>query len=318
METAGINATTRFLHAEWGGDSHAGRHMEVNKETGRKGIDNFDIEAADRNGDWSESYIIRLFDWHLKEQETMPRLTGEPLLDFQGLLPLRCARTIHPLRQSEGGGATRRHPERELLRLSILLSSKPMLHIYGHSWPVRWGKPGEPKEILVYSNCPEVELFVNGVSQGRKKRNSQDFPAAGLRWNVPLREGNNKITATGYDGKLRLDDEIQQEYQTRTWGKPSRILLTQTAQDAETILVQAELIDENGIRCLDACLFIEFGCTDSEALLRNQGTAQGSLRIQAANGRASIRVNKAARTVVVSASDSKRILKTALISVSGQ
>ena len=28
METAGINATTRFLHAEWGGDSHAGRHME--------------------------------------------------------------------------------------------------------------------------------------------------------------------------------------------------------------------------------------------------------------------------------------------------
>ena len=53
METAGINATTRFLHAEWGGDSHAGRHMEVNKETGGKGIDNFNIEAADRNGDWA-------------------------------------------------------------------------------------------------------------------------------------------------------------------------------------------------------------------------------------------------------------------------
>lgn len=82
--------------------------------------------------------------------------------------------------------------------------------------------------------------------------------------------------------------------------------------------MQAELIDENGIRCLDACQFIEFGCTDSEALLRNQGTAQGSLRIQAANGRASIRVNKQHAPVVVSASDSKRILKTALISVSGQ
>ena len=54
-----------------------------------------------------------------------------------------------------------------------------MLHIYGHSWPVRWGKPGEPKEILVYSNCPEVELFVNGVSQGRKKRNSQTFRQQG-------------------------------------------------------------------------------------------------------------------------------------------
>ena len=90
METAGINATTRFLHAEWGGDSHAGRHMEVNKETGRKGIDNFDIEAADRNGDWSESYIIRLFDWHLKEQETMPRLTGSLFWTFKDFsTPLR-------------------------------------------------------------------------------------------------------------------------------------------------------------------------------------------------------------------------------------
>ena len=318
METAGINATTRFLHAEWGGDSHAGRHMEVNKETGRKGIDNFDIEAADRNGDWSESYIIRLFDWHLKEQETMPRLTGSLFWTFKDFsTPLRPDNPIPYVNQK---GVVQRDgtPKESYYVFQSYWSSKPMLHIYGHSWPVRWGKPGEPKEILVYSNCPEVELFVNGVSQGRKKRNSQDFPAAGLRWNVPLREGNNKITATGYDGKLRLDDEIQQEYQTRTWGKPSRILLTQTAQDAETILVQAELIDENGIRCLDACQFIEFGCTDSEALLRNQGTAQGSRRIQAANGRASIRVNKQHAPVVVSASDSKRILKTALISVSGQ
>lgn len=318
METAGINATTRFLHAEWGGDSHAGRHMEVNKETGRKGIDNFDIEAADRNGDWSESYIIRLFDWHLKEQETMPRLTGSLFWTFKDFsTPLRPDNPIPYVNQK---GVVQRDgtPKESYYVFQSYWSSKPMLHIYGHSWPVRWGKPGEPKEILVYSNCPEVELFVNGVSQGRKKRNSQDFPAAGLRWNVPLREGNNKITATGYDGKLRLDDEIQQEYQTRTWGKPSRILLTQTTQDAETILVQAELIDENGIRCLDACQFIEFGCTDSEALLRNQGTAQGSRRIQAANGRASIRVNKQHAPVVVSASDSKRILKTALISVSGQ
>ena len=34
----------------------------------------------------------------------------------------------------------------------------------------------EMKEILVYSNCPQVELIVNGVPQGIKKRNSQDYP----------------------------------------------------------------------------------------------------------------------------------------------
>ena len=71
-------------------------------------------------------------------------------------------------------------------------SHEPMLHIYGHSWPVRWGKAGEAKEILVYSNCPEAELFVNGISLGRKKRDSQDYPAAGFHWNAVLKEGEKR------------------------------------------------------------------------------------------------------------------------------
>ena len=69
---------------------------------GRKGIDNFDIKA-DRNGDWSESYIIRLFDWHLKEQETMPGLRG-PLLDFQDF-STHFTRTIPSLTSTRRGGA---------------------------------------------------------------------------------------------------------------------------------------------------------------------------------------------------------------------
>ena len=34
---------------------------------------------ASSDGDWSETYICNLFDWHLKEQETMPWLTGAEL-----------------------------------------------------------------------------------------------------------------------------------------------------------------------------------------------------------------------------------------------
>jgi len=33
---------------------------------------------ASKDGDWSESYICNLFDWHLKEQETMPWLRALP------------------------------------------------------------------------------------------------------------------------------------------------------------------------------------------------------------------------------------------------
>lgn len=86
-------------------------------------------------------------------------------------------------------------------------------------------------------------------------------------------------------------------------------------KEQETVLVQAELVDKDGIRCLDACNFIEFGCTDNKALLQHQGTVRGSRRIQVANGLASICVNKANAPIVVSAYDSKRTLKSALITV---
>jgi beta-galactosidase len=70
-----------------------------------------------------------------------------------------------------------------------------MIHIYGHSWPTRWGEADEWKLVKVYSNCETVELFVNGVSQGSRKRNSQDFPAAGLHWMAKFKEGENLLKA---------------------------------------------------------------------------------------------------------------------------
>lgn len=197
-------------------------------------------------------------------------------------------------------------------------SDTPMIHIYGHTWPVRWGKPEELKEILVYSNCPEVELFVNGTSQGRKKQDSQDFPAAGLHWNVALQDGNNQIEAIGYNGKIRLSDKIEQKYQTQSWSTPAEIRLTQTTLDSSTVLVQAELVDKNGVRCLDANDFIEFGSTDRKALLQNQGTTQGTRRIQAANGLASICIKRGNTPVVVSAYDGKRTLQASFLPIAGQ
>lgn len=78
-----------FLHMEWGGSSHSGRHDEApdrgleNVKTGqgadeRAGDASFVGGSArvSRDGNWSETYMCNLFDWHLKEQETMPWLTG--------------------------------------------------------------------------------------------------------------------------------------------------------------------------------------------------------------------------------------------------
>lgn len=172
-------------------------------------------------------------------------------------------------------------------------ASQPMLHIYGHSWPVRWDEEGEPREVLVYSNQPEVELFVNGQSVGKRKRNMEDYPAQGFHWNVVLQRGTNTIKAVAKD----LSDEITFEYQTEHWGKPAEVRLTRIAPD----LIEAQLYDANGIRCLDSSDWIEFSIAGDGELLVNQGTATGSRRIQAANGRATIRLRSLTGPCVVSA-----------------
>jgi beta-galactosidase len=175
-----------------------------------------------------------------------------------------------------------------------------MLHIYGHTWPIRWGEKEESKMIKVYSNASEVELFVNGESQGLKKRNSQDFPAAGLRWMVKLNEGNNQIKAVAKNGREILVDEIEQQYQTKKWGKPAKLLVEQIAAEGEVITVQAQIVDDTNTPCLDAKDWIYFGSTGDGQLIVDQGTSTGSKKVQAYNGRALIKLRLPSGRAVVS------------------
>lgn len=263
-----------FLHVEWGGDSHAGRHAEtvVEKE------------------DWSETYIVKLIDWHLKTQENMPWLTGAaywPFKDFS--TPVRPDNPVPYMNQK--GVVERDFTKKESFYVfQSYWTDKPMLHIYGHGWPVRWGSEGEEKEVLVYSNCAAVELFVNGQSQGIHKRNSQDFPAAGLRWNVRLKKGTNTLRAVSVGGKESLIDELTFEYQTEKWGKVVALNVTTKTIEEGVVEVEAQLVDEKGVRCLDSSTFIHFDIAGDGELIQNRGTATGSRKVQAGNGRARIRV----------------------------
>lgn len=172
-----------------------------------------------------------------------------------------------------------------------------MLHIYGHTWPIRWGDENEEKEILVYSNQSEVELFVNGQSYGKKQRNIKDYPAQGFHWNVKLTKGLNHIKAVS----ASLTDEITCEYQTAKWGTPAQIRLSYADG-----LVTAQICDKQGIPCLDSKDWVEFSIIGDGRMIQNQGTATGSRRIQAANGRASIRI-EANGKCIVSAKSVKKI-----------
>jgi hypothetical protein len=49
---------------------------------------------------------------------------------------------------------------------------EPMVYIVSHTWPNRWTSTGKKNDIVVYSNCDEVELFndVRSHSLGKRKR----------------------------------------------------------------------------------------------------------------------------------------------------
>ena len=295
MSKEEMEKVKHFLHVEWGGDSHAGRHAEVVAPLRKAGEADGDAALNGsalvlQKGDWSETYIVKLIDWHLKEQENMPWLTGAaywPFKDFS--TPVRPDNPVPYVNQK--GVIERDFTKKESYYVfQSYWTEKPMLHIYGHGWRVRWGSEDEEKEVLVYSNCPAVELFVNGESRGIRKRNSPNFPAAGLRWSVKLQKGKNKLRAVAVGGKEPLTDELAFEYQTEKWGKETAFTVKAIPLSDGIVEVEAQLVDEKGIRCLDSKSFVYFDIAGDGELIQNQGTVTGSRKVQVRNGRAQIRV----------------------------
>ena len=70
-------------------------------------------------------------------------------------------------------------------------TAEPVLHLFPH-W--NW-EPGQMVDVWAYTNCDEVELFINGSSIGRKIKGEHDL---NLVWNVQYEPGT--LTAVGYTG----------------------------------------------------------------------------------------------------------------------
>ncbi len=77
-----------------------------------------------------------------------------------------------------------------------------ILHILPHwNWP---GKEGQPIEVWAYSNCDEVELFLNKKSQGKRKMELNGH----LQWMVKYTPGT--LEAVGFKGGKRVAvDKVQ-------------------------------------------------------------------------------------------------------------
>ncbi|MEO7444453.1 MAG: glycoside hydrolase family 2 TIM barrel-domain containing protein [Ferruginibacter sp.] len=85
---------------------------------------------------------------------------------------------------------------------------EPIVYIASRDWLTRGGTKNEPSTIDVYSNADEVTLFINGISQKTKKGND----VKKFSWKVQLKDGNNKIIASGKINGKTYTDNIIVEY----------------------------------------------------------------------------------------------------------
>jgi len=119
------------------------------------------------------------------------------------------------------------------------------------TWP---GYENKPIDIEVYSNCSEVELFLNDTSLGKKPCSREtEFIT---RWTVPWQPG--ALRAVGYDNQNEMTSS-----ELRTAGEVVRIQLTAdrdkiTADGQDLSFITVELVDENGFRNPKTQNLVEF------------------------------------------------------------
>jgi len=288
-----------FIHAEYGGDSHVGRHSEIpingegiiKTEGWEEAIVQTKVANIAQIGDWSENYIVDLFDWHLHISENDPTFVGNMQWAFKDFAtPLRPEDDI-PYMNQKGLVDRNGKPKDAYYVFKSYWSEKPFTYIESHTWTDRQGPKNTPRTICVYSNCPKVELFLNGVSLGVKNRDITAYPACGLTWDVNFADGKNNFVAVGIskEGK-KVEDTIDVNYRYVKNGAADGLKLSAEKMNNGSYLVTAIAVDKNKMRCLDYEDRVYFQCLSGGTTMKNQGTPTGSESIKMANGKASIEV----------------------------
>ena len=123
--------------------------------------------------------------------------------------------------------------------------SRPMIHMLPH-----WTHESGNIDVWLYSNCASVELFLNGVSLGKKVL-SQRGTKNQYAYTVAYAAGT--IVANGYDASGNL---IAQDIQY-TAGAPAKLALSSdktavsTASD-DLVYITCDVLDKNGTLCPNA------------------------------------------------------------------
>lgn len=145
------------------------------------------------------------------------------------------------------------------------LTDKNLLHVFPH-WnfgnetycgeglePSRMSEDGMVDVWAYYNNADEVELFVNGKSQGVRSKSSDMLHCV---WHVKYEPG--ELLAVARKGGKIVNSQI-----TRTAGKPAQLRLTAdrnviTADGHDLSFVTVEVLDKDGNLCPNASDLVHF------------------------------------------------------------
>lgn len=115
-------------------------------------------------------------------------------------------------------------------------TDKTVLHLMPY-WDFN---DGQLIDVMVYTNQAEAELFLNGVSQGRKQRGS----GYSIDWQLPYEKG--ELVAVGYDS----DGNITAKDSTRSFGESAGLRLTPDKTELtgfdDMIFVDISAYDKDG------------------------------------------------------------------------
>ena len=133
---------------------------------------------------------------------------------------------------------------------ALFINDRPILHLLPH-WNFE-GREGEEIQVGIYTNCDEVELFLNGVSQGRKR--IVRFESA--RWMVEYEPG--ELCAVGYHEGVQVIEDKRV-----TTGKPYALVLKQENHNVEAngqdmVLLTCSCVDEHGLEVPTAAPYVSF------------------------------------------------------------
>jgi beta-galactosidase len=128
-------------------------------------------------------------------------------------------------------------------------TDKDVLHITPHwNWK---GKEGEPIKVWVNTNAQDVELFLNGISLGKK-----NMPLNGhLEWEVKYQPGVLEAIATKNGRKLKSKVE--------TTNNPVQIVLESNKKElvsngSDATVINVSVVDSEGRQVPDANNLIQF------------------------------------------------------------